>query len=149
MSYRTVLVQLPLVCEGKGDRLSTPVEVYTACSDIATLAQEVFHVLTCDAKNRLIKRHMVTMGLLDASLVHAREVFRPAILDGAAAVILVHNHPSGDPSPSTQDVTITRALLETGKVLDILVLDHVVIGRAGHGRPAYVSLRESGLCAFS
>ncbi len=147
MSYHTVLVQIPLVREARGTPLTTPELVYTACRDIAGLAQEVFQVLTVNTKNQLIRRHMVSLGLLDASLVHGREVFRPALLDFAASVILVHNHPSGDPTPSAEDVRITRQMAEAGKVIGITVLDHVIIGRPDGGRVSYVSLRESGYCA--
>lgn len=149
MNYNTALVQLPLVREAKGDRLSTPEDVYRVCSDIAGLAQEAFHVLSLDAKNRLINRHLVTLGVADACLVHSREVFRAAIQDGASAVVLLHNHPSGDPTPSAEDLRITRQLIEAGKIVDINVLDHVIIGRQAAERQPFLSLRESGLCAFA
>jgi DNA repair protein RadC len=80
-----------------------------------------------------------------SGLVHPREVFRAAILDGAGAIILAHNHPSGDPTPSSEDIRITRQLVEAGKILDIEVLDHVVVGR---GERPFLSLRESGLVSF-
>jgi DNA repair protein RadC len=149
MNYNTAIVQLPLVRETNGQRIRTPADVYTACRDIADLAQECFQVLTLNSKHGLINRHLVSLGLADAALVHSREVFRAAISDGAAAVVLVHQHPSGDPTPSTEDVRITRQLIEAGKIIDIRVMDHIVIGRVG-GMSAvpYVSMRESGLCSF-
>lgn len=114
------------------------------------LDHERFWVLVLDTRNRL-KDHpvMVSQGVLNASLVHAREVFRPAILHNAAAVILAHNHPSGDPQPSPEDLKITRELVTAGKVLGIRVLDHVIVGQTRPGAASYFhSLRESGLVAF-
>ncbi len=99
--------------------------------------QEEFHVVTLGTKNQIIDSHCVTVGTLDASLVHPREVFRPAIKDAAASVILVHNHPSGDPTPSPEDLAVTRRLESSGEILGISVLDHIVVGRL-----AAVSIRE-------
>jgi DNA repair protein RadC len=90
--------------------------------------QEEFHIVTLDQKNQVIKTHRITVGTLDASLVHPREVFRPAIRDAAASVILVHNHPSGDATPSAEDLAVTRRLESSGELLGIDVLDHIVVG---------------------
>lgn len=114
------------------------------------LDHERFWVLLLDTRNRL-KEHplMVSQGTLNASLVHAREVFKPAVLHGAAAILVAHNHPSGDPSPSKEDLKVTRDLIEAGKVLNIRLLDHVIIGHPRPGNPSYFfSLRESGLVNF-
>ena len=92
--------------------------------------QEEFHVVTLDTKNHVLNDHLVSRGLLDQTVVHPREVFRPAIKDAAKSVILVHNHPSGDPTPSDKDLALTRRLEEAGKLLDIQVLDHVVVAGA-------------------
>jgi DNA repair protein RadC len=149
MNYSSALVQLPLVRDSPRQRVRTPEDVYRVCGDLANLAQESFHVLTLDSRNGLINRHLISLGLADASLVHPREVFRAAIgEDGASALLLAHNHPSGDPTPSAEDIRITRQLIDSGRILDIKVLDHVVISRGRNGGPAFVSLRESGLCAF-
>lgn len=91
--------------------------------------QEEFHIVTLDTKNQVINTHLVTKGTLDASLVHPREVFRPAIRDAASSVILVHNHPSGDPTPSKEDHAVTQRLESSGELLGIDVLDHIVLGR--------------------
>ncbi|MEQ9411939.1 MAG: DNA repair protein RadC [Fuerstiella sp.] len=99
--------------------------------------QEEFHIVTLDTKNGVIDTHQITVGTLDASLVHPREVFRPAIRDAAASVILVHNHPSGDPTPSKEDRAVTRRLESAGQLLGIEVLDHIVLGR-----DSAASLRE-------
>jgi DNA repair protein RadC len=103
------------------------------------LPVEEFHVAVLDAQHRLARDITVTRGILNSSLVHPREVFREAIAERAASVILVHNHPSGDPSPSADDRVITEQLVAAGQVLDIPVFDHVIIG---HGR--YTSFAEAG-----
>ena len=130
MNYVTALVQLPLVKETRKDRVRSPADVARVCADIGELAQETFHVLMLNAKNNLINRQMVTIGLADASLVHPREVFRPAIVENASAIVLTHNHPSGDPTPSAEDIRITKQLIESGRLLNIAVQDHVIIGKA-------------------
>ena len=104
------------------------------------LPVEEFHVAILDAQHRLERDVTITRGLLTSSLVHPREVFREAIAERAAAVILVHNHPSGDPTPSPDDIKVTEQLVAAGRLLDIPVHDHVIIGR---GR--YTSFAESGL----
>jgi DNA repair protein RadC len=104
------------------------------------LRQEEFHALLLNTQHRIIRDVLVTRGILDASLIHPREVFRGAIVESAAGVILVHNHPSGDPTPSLEDRTVTRQLSMAGKAVGIPVLDHIIIGE---GR--YVSLGEEGL----
>lgn len=91
--------------------------------------QEEFHIVTLDTKNQVIDTHCITIGTLDASLVHPREVFRAAIKDAASSIILVHNHPSGDPTPSREDIAVTKRLTESGKMIGIDVLDHVVLGK--------------------
>jgi len=91
--------------------------------------QEEFHIVTIDTKLQPISRHQITVGTLDASLVHPREVFRPAIRDAAASVLLVHNHPSGDPTPSAEDRAVTDRLKRAGDIIGIKVLDHIVVGK--------------------
>ena len=98
---------------------------------------------------RMVKGHyLVSTGILDTILVHAREVFRPAIVGTAAAIVLAHNHPSGDPSPSDADIKVTRDLVRAGQLIKIELMDHIIMGRATPDRPRdYVSLRELGyLC---
>jgi len=99
--------------------------------------QECFYVLLLDGKHALRRIELVSLGTLTTSLVHPREVFRPAVRAASAAVVCAHNHPSGDPEPSAEDVEVTRRLLESGRLLGVPLLDHVVLG---DGR--YVSLRE-------
>ena len=98
--------------------------------------QEEFHIVTCDTRHAALDTHLITRGVLDSSLVHPREVFRPAIRDAAASVVLVHNHPSGDPTPSVADYAVTARLLEVGRVIGIHVLDHIIVGEDA------VSLRQ-------
>lgn len=96
------------------------------------LAVEEFHVLALDTQSRILRDITVTRGLLDSSLVHPREVFRPAIAEAAAGVILVHNHPSGDPTPSAEDRAVTRQLVAAGRLLDLPVFDHVIVAGDRH-----------------
>ena len=106
---------------------------------------ETLQVLSLNTRRRLIRVDPVANGTLDTILVHPREVFKHAIAANAAAVVLAHNHPSGDPSPSEADIKVTRDLIRAGQLLKIEVLDHVIIGRATPERPKdYVSLRELG-----
>ncbi len=104
------------------------------------LQKEHFIVLLLSTKNHVLAQSTISIGSLNASIVHPREVFREAINYSAAGVILIHNHPSGDPSPSQEDVSLTKKLVEAGKMLDIAVLDHVVIGDG-----KYVSFKEKGI----
>ena len=108
--------------------------------EMASLVQEQLRVLLLDKRNRVVAQRMVYQGSVDAVAVRPAEVFRPAVLEGVPAVIAVHNHPSGDPSPSPGDVATTKALAEAGQILGIELLDHVVIGRDGA-----VSLRDQGV----
>lgn len=132
-------------------RIRTPADVAAVIGDeVRRLDCETFWVLLLDAKNGLNGRpNVVSRGLLDACLVHPREVFKEAIRRGAAAMVLAHNHPSGDPVPSAEDVRITRQLVEAGRIVDIRVLDHVVLGRSvSSDAPPMLSMRESGVIAF-
>jgi DNA repair protein RadC len=111
------------------DRIRGPADVHARMGPLLRdLAQEEFHALLLNAQHRVLRTVLVTRGILDASLIHPREVFRPAVTEGAAAVILVHNHPSGDPTPSGEDRAVTRQLVQAGRTLGIPVLDHVVVG---------------------
>ena len=103
--------------------------------------REHFALLLLDTRNRLIGLSTVSVGDLSSTLVHPREVFKPALLANAASVLLAHNHPSGDPQPSPEDLAVTRRLCEAGELLGIGVLDHIVLGEQGR----YVSLKEKGL----
>ena len=107
--------------------------------EMLALDREQFVCCHLDCKNRLISREVVSIGHLTAALVHPREVFKAAILSNAASVAFIHNHPSGDPEPSREDLELTRRLVKAGEILGIAVLDHVVVAKRGH-----VSIAERG-----
>ena len=111
--------------------------------EMSTLEQEQLRVLVLDTRNRVLAVSTVYMGSLNSSVIRVSELFREAIRRNAAAIIVAHNHPSGDPTPSPEDVAVTRNIIQAGQLLDIEVLDHVVIGQQ-----RFVSLKERGL-AFS
>jgi DNA repair protein RadC len=122
-------------------QVRAPVDVQRWCGPaLRDLTVEEFHLLTLDAQNCITRDLLVTRGILNSALVHPREVFRAAIAEAAAGVIVVHNHPSGNPAPSADDRTVTRQLVEAGRILDIPVYDHVVV--AGE---RYFSFSEAGL----
>jgi len=121
-------------------RLQSAADVARDLGALAELDREAFVVLLLDQKNRVTGVHVVSIGSLAASLVHPREVFKTAILANAAAVLVVHNHPSGDPTPSREDREITERLVQCGQTLGIPVLDHVVIAADG-----YRSFADAGL----
>jgi DNA repair protein RadC len=115
--------------------------VYTRFAPVfKNMKKELFLCLLLDAKNRLIKEKKVSEGTLTNSLMHPREAFKEAVRESAAAVIFVHNHPSGDPAPSREDIAVTERLKKTGDVLGIAMLDHIIIGDG-----SYVSLKEKGV----
>lgn len=132
---------------GKRHRLTAPARVAEFMQGAFTnTRQEEFHVLLLDTKHNLLRDHCVTVGLVDRSQIHAREVFRPAIAECCSRVLLVHNHPSGDPTPSEQDINCTKCLCSAGAVIGIEVLDHVIVGRPSQdGHRWWVSFREEGL----
>jgi DNA repair protein RadC len=162
MRPRAELLQIEGIGPGKGARLLAAFEVGARLAgedrpaaprirepeDVARLFQprlrdlqvEEFHLLALDSQSQVLRQVLVTRGLLNSSLVHPREVFRAAIAEAAAGIIVVHNHPSGDPTPSTEDRTITRQLAEAGRLLDLPLYDHVVI--AGD---RFVSFAAAGL----
>lgn len=108
-------------------------------------AVENLQIILLNTRKKLIRIEQISQGTLDSLLVHPREVFKSAITANAASVVLAHNHPSGDPTPSEQDIKVTRDLIRAGQLLKIEVLDHVILGKATHGRERdYVSLRELG-----
>lgn len=117
-----------------------PQDVFDRMADMQYLKQEQFRVLFLNTKSGIVCEKVVSQGTINATLVTPREVFHKAVRLMAASLILVHNHPSGDPAPSQEDIVLTKKMLEAGKVMDIAVLDHVIVGR---GR--YVSLKEKGI----
>lgn len=121
----------------------SPEEAYNAIKTITNAqeeAQEVFGILVLNTKSKIVAVHEVSRGALNASIVHPREVFKPAVLHNAAAIICFHNHPSGDPKPSREDIEITKRLVEAGNIMGIEILDHIIVGD-----DRYVSLKERGV----
>lgn len=130
----------------EGPVLETPESIVNLLREDNRLRQvETFQIILLNTRRRLIRVEEIADGTLDTILVHPREVFKVAISANAAAVVLAHNHPSGDPAPSEADIKVTRDLIRAGQLLKIEVLDHVIIGRATAERPKdYASLRELG-----
>lgn len=119
-------------------------DVYNYISPfLKDLKKELFITLHLDSKNAIVKNDTVSLGTLNASLIHPREIFKSAIKESANSIILVHNHPSGDPSPSEDDKKITEKLISAGELLDIKVLDHVIVGKN-----SYYSFKEQDLDLF-
>jgi DNA repair protein RadC len=133
----------PAVTAGPSAKCRSPQDVFSLMQPYAEPeTTEVFWILALDAQSRVLfdTPILITRGILNSSLVHPREVFRAAIVAGAAGIILVHNHPSGDPTPSADDRSVTQRLVSTGRLLDLPVYDHVIVGRS-----TYVSFAELGL----
>jgi DNA repair protein RadC len=120
-------------------KVSTPMPAVNKLKKYASKNQEYFLVITLDGGHGLIRVHEITKGIANKTLVHPREVFRPAIIDGACGVIIAHNHPSGDVKPSTEDHNVTRIMKQAGEIIGISVLDHIIVSKYG-----YYSFMESG-----
>jgi len=123
--------------------IKSPAEVYQAAKQLLALhekPEERFCILCLNTKNKIVGVHTISIGSLNASIVHPREVFKAAMLNNAAAIICIHNHPSGDPEPSREDIETTKRLVEAGKIIGIEVIDHVIIGEQ-----EYISMKEEGL----
>jgi len=129
--------------EATSNVITKPEHVFEVMEDISTMQQEAFFVLTLNTKNKLLGRHMVALGTINSTVIGIPEIFRTAIIDNAKSIILCHNHPSGDPTPSPNDIRLTSRLVEAGKVMDIEVFDHVIVGRN-----QYFSLRETACANF-
>ena len=127
------------------ERFDTPETVYRSCVDMQAFQQEVLRVVLVDVRFCRITAVDVTKGTVNESLAHPREIFKPAIVHSAYAFFVVHNHPSGDPSPSEADIRLTRRLSEGSRLLQIQMLDHVIVGVPAVGQPGYFSFKEAGL----
>jgi DNA repair protein RadC len=123
-----------------GTRYTAPQQVYQAFGFLMEETKEVFLTLHLDGKNRIVCVDLVSIGSLNQSIVHPREVFKTALLSNAAACLCIHQHPTGDPTPSSEDIAITRRLKEAGEIMGIKVLDHIIIGEG-----EYLSFVERGL----
>lgn len=125
------------MCMSRGRPILEPNDALSHLLWMQSLRKEHFHALYLDTRRHLIAAETISVGTLDSSLVHPREVFRPALLHAASAVLVAHNHPSGDPEPSAEDLALTRRLDKAASLLGLALLDHLVVGRLG-----FVSLRE-------
>ncbi len=124
-----------------GNSIENPEQVFKFyLDDIADKVQEYFVSLTLTTGKKVIRKRIITIGLLDKSQIHPREVFADAITDRAASIIIAHNHPSGDPEPSNSDIRITRQLICTGEIIGIPILDHIIVSKN-----KYYSFQKSGL----
>lgn len=130
-------------CHGAaGPPITTPEEAYLQLAELGQARKETFKALYLDGRRRLLKSEVVSVGTLTATLVHPREVFAPALECGAASLVVAHNHPSGDPTPSSDDRLLTERLHQAGRLLGLNLDDHLVIGRG-----CFVSLRQLGVLA--
>lgn len=124
-----------------GDRFTCSADAFRHYHErLRDLRKEVFLTLALDSKNRVLREIRVSEGSLNASIVHPREVFAPVVRESAAAILLIHNHPSGDPTPSREDLEITTRLCQAGELMGVRVLDHIIIGSG-----SYVSFVDRGL----
>ncbi|MBU4361013.1 DNA repair protein RadC [Patescibacteria group bacterium] len=125
---------------GRMPTIQSPEDVYNYLIDMRKLKKEHFRGLYLNSRNKLIHDEVISIGTLTANLVHPREVFSPAIEFASVGVVLAHNHPSGDPEPSEDDLTITKRLVEAGKLFGIDILDHIIVAKDN-----FVSLKEKGI----
>jgi len=127
-------------------KLDSPELVYDlVATEMRTLHKESLRVILLDTRYHLLRIEEISLGSVNESIAHPRDVFRPAVISSAYAVIVVHNHPSGDPSPSQSDHSLTRRLAEAAELLQIKLLDHVIIGAPAEGRLPYFSFKEAGV----
>ncbi len=129
-----------------GKKVETPEQVYELLGpEMRALHRESLRVVLLDTRYQLLRIEEISLGSVNESIAHPREVFRPALLYSAYAVLVVHNHPSGDPSPSQADHGLTRRLREAAELLQIKLLDHIIIGAPAEGRLPYFSFKEMGI----
>lgn len=126
--------------ETKEIYIKNPEDVFNYLQDMRNLNKEHFRGIYLDVKNRIIHDEIISIGTLDTNLIHPRDVFYPAINRFSAGIIIAHNHPSGDPTPSKEDIEITKKLVEAGKIMNIDILDHIIIGKDN-----FKSLKEEGI----
>jgi len=140
---RVVLVKEKGAMYDVQKKIGSSYDAYKAITEITKVqeeAQEVFGILILNTTHKIVAVHEISRGTLNVSMVHPREVFKPAVLHNAAAIICFHNHPSGEPKPSKEDIETTNRLVEAGKIMGIEVLDHIIVGD-----DKYTSLKEMGV----
>lgn len=132
--------RLECYTEEKKPKIASPEDVYRLLyPQLRECKKEMFIIICLDTKNQIIAKEVISIGSLNANIVHPREVFKSALLASSAHIIVSHNHPSGDPTPSREDIEITGKLLDAGKILGVDLLDHVIIGDGRH-----FSMKEAG-----
>lgn len=150
MAVRLSVLGLRVVKERSGNydfedkKISSPSkarDILEEVFELSELAEEVFIIMCLDTKNKVTGLFKVSQGSLNSSIVHPREVFKRALMQNANSIILAHNHPSGDTTPSSEDILITKRLDEAGNLLGVVVLDHIIVGANGN----YKSFKEDGL----
>jgi DNA repair protein RadC len=128
------------------EKLESPDLIYDLLApEMRMLSKESLKVVLLDARFRLMRIEEVSLGSISECIAHPREVFRPAVVHSAFAVVIAHNHPSGDPTPSASDVQMSRRMAEAAKILQIRLLDHVIIGAPAEGREPYYSFKQAGV----
>ena len=120
--------------------LNSPRDVFMYLANIGKLEKEVMHGLYVDVKNKLMCDEIISVGTVSSTYVHPREVYKPALVNSAVGVILVHNHPSGDPEPSSEDIKLTKRLKKVSEIIDIELLDHIIVGKDD-----YLSMKSEGI----
>jgi DNA repair protein RadC len=125
--------------------IDSPLAIAELCSEMRFLDRESLRVVLLNAKQHLIKVATVSQGTVNESLAHPREIFKPGIVHSAYSFVMVHNHPSGDPSPSEADIRLTRRTVEAGRILQLQLIDHVIIGAPAPKRNSYFSFKEAGV----
>ena len=134
----TLVREKSLLCGYK--TISSPIHIYEIMKNLGELPSEQIHVMFLDTKNKIIGISQISMGTINACTISAREIFQAALLANATFIALVHNHPSGDPTPSDSDISITKVIDNAGKLMNIPLLDHVIIGNG-----EYISLKAKGI----
>jgi DNA repair protein RadC len=152
MNYAEMMEACASYIAVKNPRIKEPQAVYRLMAPLFQDAkQESFFVILLDTKSNIIGAPQeITRGLIDSCPVHPREVFRQAITESASAVVIIHNHPTGDPTPSMEDINSTRRLVEASRIIGIPVFDHVIIGNRFENEDLpFISMRERNLVSFS
>lgn len=144
-TIKPVFDTMAMCCEDSvkyraGIRFTSPQQIFEYAASLKDESKEFFIAFHLDGKNRISCLEVVSIGSLNQSIVHPREVFKTALLSSAAAIILVHNHPTGDVTPSREDIEITRRLKEAGEILGIKILDHIIVGDG-----TYLSFDQQGM----
>jgi len=145
MKGLTAIINEDLIIYPSGPVVKSGIDFADYLYYIKDYAKEHFYIVTLTQKNEIIRHKLISIGTISASLVHPREVFRPAILDSAACIALIHNHPSGFTTPSSEDKSMTKRLVDCGNMIGIKILDHVIIGRDEKNRAKFLSFVDEGL----